>query len=128
MIFKQNMIVVITNGRLAGKKAVVIGQLDEQNLVVAGINRTPTKSEDYMPAWMTRRNSKFLTFIKKINMDHVLATRYKADIGLSKFEAASAVANLETKKTTNEEVNSIMKAAFEENKAKWLFTALKFNN
>lgn len=51
MIFKQNMIVVITNGRLAGKKAVVLGEVDEHTILVAGINRVPSQSEDYMPAW-----------------------------------------------------------------------------
>lgn len=126
MIFKQNMIVIITNGRLAGKKAVVLGELDQQHIVVAGVNRIPVKSEDYMPSWEKRKNEKFLTFIKKININHVIATRYKADIGLAKLDANSAVEDIEAKNACNEKANSIMKSAFEEKKVKWLFTTLKF--
>ena len=126
MIFKQNMIVVITNGRLAGKKAVVLGEVDEHTIVVAGVNRIPAKSEDYMPAWQQRKNAKFLTFIKKINMNHVLATRYKADIGLSKVSLKDAVESIESRQAANGEANKIMKNAFEESKSKWLFTTLKF--
>ena len=126
MIFKQNMIVIITNGRLAGKKAVVLSQLDEQHILVAGVNRVPVPSEDYMPAWEKRRNEKFLTFIKKININHVLASRYKADIGLGKLDAESVLQDMAAKEKASKEVNSIMNNAREAGKAKWLFTLLKF--
>ena len=120
------MIVVITNGRLAGKKAVVIGELDEHHIVVAGINRIPVKSEDYLPSWEKRRNEKFLTFIKKINMNHVFATRYRADVGLSKLSATEAVADIRAKQATNEKANDMLKSAYSGEKSKWLFTPLKF--
>ncbi|KAI4293040.1 large subunit ribosomal protein L27e [Pancytospora philotis] len=126
MIFKPNMIVVLTNGRLAGKKAVVVKELDEQNVLVAGVARTPVASEDFTPAWLKRRNAKFMTFIKKVNINHVLATRYKADIGLAGLKVNSAVEDLEAKKSANSEANTLMKNAYEASKSKWLFTPLKF--
>lgn len=126
MIFKQNMIVVLTNGRLAGKKAVVLKEVDENTIVVAGVNRVPTKSETYMPSWQQRKNAKFLTFIKKVNVNHVLATRYKADIGLNNLDAENVVVDVTSKQAINEKANKIMQSAFEEDKAKWLFTSLKF--
>lgn len=120
------MIVVLTNGRLAGKKAVVLKQLDEHTILVAGIMRTPVASEDYVPSWQKRRNEKFLTFIKKVNVSHALATRYKADIGLAGLSADSAVESIKAKQDVNAEANKLMKNALEARKAKWLFTALKF--
>lgn len=126
MIFKPSMIVVITNGRLAGKKAVVLREIDEHHIFVAGIAHTPVASEDYIPAWQKRRNARFLTFLKKININHVLATRYKADIGLADLKADEAIADIEAKKVANTEVNAIMKNAYDAKKAKWLFTTLKF--
>lgn len=126
MIFKPNMIVVLTNGRLAGKKAVVVGEIDEHTIVVAGVNRLPSPSEDYMPTWQKKKNEKFLTFIKKVNIHHVLATCFKADIGLPKMEAAEIIADLAAKKAANEETERCMRAAYEAKKAKFLFTALKF--
>lgn len=126
MIFKPNMIVVMTNGRLAGSKAVVLRELDEHHILVAGVSHTPVASEDYVPAWQKRRNARFLTFVKKVNMNHVLATRYKADIGLVDLKTDEAVTSIEAKKAANTEVNAVMKSAYDAKKAKWLFTALKF--
>lgn len=126
MIFKPNMIVVLTHGRLAGKKAVVIDAVDEDTLVVAGINRMPTPSEDFMPTWQKKRNEKFLTFIKKVNVKHVLATRYKADVGINSIKAAEIVSDLAAKQAANETANQLLRSAYEDNKAKFLFTALKF--
>lgn len=126
MIFKQNMIVLITNGRLAGKKAVIVKELENDMLVVAGISRTPSESADFLPSWQKRRNEKFVSFIKKINTKHVLATRYKADVGLDMLTVDESLENINTKTTLNTEANKILKSAFEAKKAKWLFTQLKF--
>lgn len=126
MIFKQNMIVVITNGRHAGKKGVVVKELDEHTILVAGVERVPVESADYMPSWQKRRNEKFATFIKKINIRHALATRYKADIGLANLDFSDAVSDAGAKKSANTWVNSVMKDAYEAKKAKWLFTSLVF--
>ena len=69
MIFRQNMIVLITNGRLAGKKAVVVKELENDMLLVAGISRLPVESADFLPNWQKRRNEK--SFIN-IEMDKQL--------------------------------------------------------
>lgn len=60
------MIVVITKGRLAGKKAVVVKNLENNMLVVCGIDRLPVESPDYLPNWQKRRNEKFNTFQKSL--------------------------------------------------------------
>ncbi|ELA42429.1 uncharacterized protein VICG_00528 [Vittaforma corneae ATCC 50505] len=126
MIFKPNMIVLITNGRLAGKKAAVVKELENNMLLLAGISRTPEESPDYLPAWQKRRNMKFVTFIKKINMKHVLATRYKADVGLDALSAEKSPEDINSRAALNQEANKILKSAFEAKKAKWLFTKLQF--
>ncbi len=121
------MIVLITNGRLAGKKAVVVSCLDDQYIIVAGINRVPTACEDYMPDWQVRKNQKFLTFVKKMNVNHVLATRYKFGLDLSSLDIENSLDSLDAKIQCNERVNKLMKTAYEENSgSKWLFTELKF--
>lgn len=126
MIFKPNMIVLITNGRLAGKKAVVVKELESNMLLLAGISRIPEESPDYIPAWQKRRNMKFVTFIKKINMKHVLATRYKADVGLDTLGVEKSLEDISSRAALNQEANKILKNAFEAKKAKWLFTKLQF--
>ncbi|KAI5171833.1 large subunit ribosomal protein L27e [Pancytospora epiphaga] len=126
MIFKQNMIVVITNGRHAGKKGVVVKELDENTILVAGVERVPVETADYMPSWQKRRNEKFVTFIKRLNVRHALATRYKADIGLSEIDFSEVVTDADAKRSANSRANSVMKDAYEARKSKWLFTTLAF--
>ncbi|KAM0681263.1 60S ribosomal protein L27 [Glugoides intestinalis] len=125
MIFKPNMIVLITNGCLAGKKAVVVKELENNMVLLAGISRIPSESPDYLPPWQKRKNAKFLTFIKKLNIKHALATRYRADVGLDKL-STEGIDNISNKTAINNKANKILKGAFEANKAKWLFTQLKF--
>lgn len=126
MIFRQNMIVLITNGRLAGKKAVIVKELENDMLLVSGISRTPTESADFLPTWQKRRNEKFVSFVKKINAKHVLATRYKADIGLDKLPVEENLESVTNKSALNTQANQILKNAYEAKKAKWLFTQLSF--
>lgn len=127
MIFKPNMIVVLTKGRLAGKKAVVLKEAGENMILIAGVSRTPTESPDYLPNWQKRRNEKFVTFVKKVNIKHVLATRYKADVGLSELDIeGGALEDINIRATVNSQANRILKGAFENSKARWLFSALKF--
>lgn len=120
------MIVLITNGKLAGKKAVIVKELENDMLLIAGIARIPTESPDFLPAWQKRRNEKFVSFIKKINSKHVLATRYKADVGLDKLTVEESLESINNKAVLNGQANQILKNAFEAKKAKWLFTQLKF--
>ena len=108
MIFKPNMIVVVTSGRLAGKKAVVLKQLDDNHLIISGISRIPKESEEYLSSWEKRKNSKFLTFIKKINLRHLVATRYKADVGTVDIDLESIVDDLEKKSEANKKMNKIL--------------------
>ena len=54
-----------------------------------------------------------------------MATRYKADIGLSEVDY-SQISNINSKKEVRNKVVDIMKKAQENGKAKFLFTELKF--
>lgn len=151
MLFQKNMIVVLTNGRLAGKKGVVLEVLNDKYLLVGGVNRVPIETSSVMPDWQIQKNKKFLTFIKKINMSHVIATRYKAFIDMASLnyekvlsylneseeqkaekkhceeeDALFAEKKLNEKIVLNEKFNTIMKRHYEEGIAKWLFTELKF--
>lgn len=126
MIFKPNMIVVLTKGRFAGRKAVVLKDMGDNTLLLAGINRIPTESPDYLPNWQKRRNEKFVTFIKKLNIKHALATRYKADVGLSGVDTEGVFEDINARTTANIHANKILRDAFENKKARWLFSTLKF--
>lgn len=151
MMFHKNMLVVLTNGRLAGKKGVVLEVLNDNYLLVGGVNRVPIETSSVMPDWQIQKNKKFLTFIKKVNMSHVIGTRFKRSVDLSSLncdkvlsylnesekqkaekkhceeeDALFAEKKLNEKIVLNEKFNTIMKRHYEDGIAKWLFTELKF--
>lgn len=125
MLFIPNMIVIPTAGKFAGKKAVVIKNIDDRICLIAGVQRLPKESEDYMSKVEKKKNDRFLSFVKKVNVRHLMATRYKADIGLSEVDY-SQISNINSKKEVRNKVVDIMKKAQENGKAKFLFTELKF--
>ena len=86
---KQGRVVLITQGRFAGCKAVIV-QVNEpskkykfHHCIVAGISKAPRKIARSMNRTQIREKSKMNTFIKIINQIHLMPTRYKIklDIG-----------------------------------------------
>lgn len=126
MIFVPNMIVVVTSGKNAGKKAAVIKQIDERYVLTACVVRVPTGAEDHEPKWIKRRNAKFYVVLKKYNINHLLATRYKADMGLSAIDYSGLADSVEAKKVLVDKTKDVMMKAWKENKAKFLFSSLSF--
>lgn len=126
MIFVPNMIAIITSGKNAGKKAVVIKQLDERTVLTACMVRVPVESRDSDPKWVKRRNAKFYVILKRYNICHLLATRYKADIGLGSIDYTGLSENAETKRMVTDRAKDVMMKAWNENKTKFLFSSLVF--
>ncbi|CAD25220.1 60S RIBOSOMAL PROTEIN L27 [Encephalitozoon cuniculi GB-M1] len=126
MFFVPNMIVVVTSGKNAGKKAVVIKQIDERYVLTACVVRIPKEPEDHQPKWIKRRNAKFYIILKKYNIAHLIATRYKADLGLATIDYSGIEDNAETKKVLTNKTKDAMMKAWKENKAKFLFSSLSF--
>lgn len=125
------MIAIPTAGKFAGKKTVIVKNIDDKYCLVAGVQRLPKQSEDFCSKDEKRKNDRFLTFVKKYNIRHLLATRYKADIGLNDISFDEVLDNesdcvKQSKEKVIQQVTDIMKKAHEENKAKFLFTELKF--
>ena len=106
-LFKFGRMVVLLTGKHAGKKAVIIkvmneGTKDRQfpHLLVAGIARYPKKVSKKMTQEKIAKRIRIKPFVKYVNMNHVMPTRYlvKPDLDLS-----SVLAQYETKSQTKKE-------------------------
>merc|ERR1712211_93941 len=82
-IMKGGKVVLLLSGRYAGRKAVIVKPSDEgtsdkpfSHALVAGIDRYPRK--------VTKKMSKVKPFLKVINYNHVMPTRYSVDISFDK--------------------------------------------
>jgi len=131
---KVGRVGIVTRGRYAGKKVVIVKTLDEGtkghpfgHALVAGIERYPSKVTKRMSKKRVAKRSKVKPFIKTINYNHVMPTRYTLEM-----ETIKNVVTGDTFKepTQREDAKKTVKKAFEERyqsgKNKWFFTPLRF--
>ncbi|TIB15518.1 hypothetical protein E3P92_01649 [Wallemia ichthyophaga] len=117
------------------KKVVVIKQFDEGtkerpygHCLVAGVERYPLKVHKQMGAKLIERRSKVKPFIKSINYNHLMPTRYALEL-----EGLKGVVSPETFKepTQREDAKKQIKKLFEERyhsgKNRWFFHALRLH-
>jgi len=90
--FKSGKVVIVLAGRYAGRKAVVVKASDDGNsekqfghALVAGIDRYPRKVVKAMKKSKVEKRSKVKPFIKVLNYNHVMPTRYTVDFELKKL-------------------------------------------
>ena len=74
--------VLVLNGRYAGKKGVIVKTFDEGtdsrkygHCIVAGIAKTPLKVKKGMPAKKVEKRSRIKPFLKVYNFNHLMPTR-----------------------------------------------------
>merc|ERR1712083_286235 len=82
-IMKKGRVVILLAGRLSGKKAIIIKQNDEgkknrkfPHALVAGVERSPRKVTKKMSKKKVERKSTIKPFVKYVNYNHLLATRF----------------------------------------------------
>merc|ERR1712007_85543 len=95
---KSGRVVILTAGRYAGKKAVVVKETNDGSgermyghALVAGIDRYPRKVTKSMGKKKIAKRNKMKPFIKVVNFSHLLATRYSVDMPISKEEQDEAI-------------------------------------
>ncbi|RKF65416.1 60S ribosomal protein L27-A [Golovinomyces cichoracearum] len=131
---KVGRVAIITRGRYAGKKVVIIQPFDSGNkshpyphALVAGIERYPSQVTRRMSKARQAKRSKVKPFIKIINYNHLMPTRYTLEL-----EGLKNVLNLDTFKEVSqrEDAKKTVKKTFEERytsgKNRWFFTPLRF--
>ncbi|KAJ9108514.1 hypothetical protein QFC20_003420 [Naganishia adeliensis] len=133
-IYKPGKVAVVLSGRQAGKKVVVIKQVDEgtkerpyPHAIVAGIEKYPLKVNKSMGPKRIAKRSKVKPFIKVVNYAHLLPTRYALELESLK---GSITAETFKEPTQREEAKKAIKKHLEERYARganrWFFTKLRF--
>merc|ERR1712066_998852 len=103
---KSGKVVILTAGKYAGKKAVVVKESNEGDqaglyghALVAGIDRYPRKVTKMGKKKIAKRN-KMKPFGKVINYNHIMPTRYSVDININKeVSTKKAVKDLTKRRT-----------------------------
>lgn len=141
-ILKQGKIVIILQGRYAGKKAVIVQNQDSGtnkhsygHCVVAGIEQYPRRVKKSMTKRKIALRSQITPFIKVVNYNHLMPTRYTLDLsdkvksGIDMAAFSSPGANTE-RPEARVKSRQVIKTEFQQRynagKNRWFFTALKF--
>ena len=80
---KKGRVVILTSGRMAGKKAVIVKNNDDgkkerkfAHALVVGIERPPRKVTKKMSQKKFDRKSRIKPFVKFVNYNHMMPTRF----------------------------------------------------
>jgi large subunit ribosomal protein L27e len=81
-LYVAGKVVVLLNGRYAGKKAVIVKTVDEGNekrpyphAIVAGVEKYPLKINKSMGQKRVAKRSRVHPFVKVVNFNHIMPTR-----------------------------------------------------
>ncbi|KAJ2171272.1 60S ribosomal protein L27B [Coemansia sp. RSA 521] len=127
-------VVIILQGRYAGKKAVIVKNFDEgtserpyPHAVVAGIERYPLKVTRSMDKKKVAARSRVKPFVKVVNYAHLMPTRYTLE--LEDIKAAVTAESLQEpsqRTAAKKAVRVSLEKRYLTGKNKWFFTKLRF--
>ena len=133
LLVQANKVVVVLQGRYAGKKAVIVKNYDEGtssrpygHALVCGLATYPRKVTKKMPKKKQDKHSRVKTFIKTVNYNHLMPTRYSLDVDLKATVTPDALENATKKTAARKEAKKVLEERFKTGKSRWFFTRLAF--
>ncbi|KAB5582743.1 ribosomal protein L27 [Coniochaeta sp. 2T2.1] len=130
---KVGRVAIITRGRYAGKKVVIIQPIDSGNkshpyghALVAGIERYPSKITRRMSKARQEKRSKIKPFIKVVNYNHLMPTRYTLELeGLKGSVTADTFKEVSQREDAKKTVKKTLEERYTSGKNRWFFTPLR---
>ena len=131
---KPNRVVLVLSGRYAGRKAIVIKSQDEGtkdrlygHALIAGIDRYPRKVTKKMNKKKISRRIKIKPFVKMLNYNHLMPTRYSVDVPIDKTTVnKEKIRDAAGRRKARQEVKAKFEERFKTGKNRWFFQKLKF--
>ncbi|XWS36806.1 hypothetical protein CRYUN_Cryun20dG0117400 [Craigia yunnanensis] len=130
---KPNKAVIVLQGRYAGRKAVIVRSFDEGtrdrpygHCLVAGIKKYPSKVIRKDSAKKTAKKSRVKCFVKLVNYQHLMPTRYTLDVDLKDVVTADALQTKDKKVSACKATKERFEERFKTGKNRWFFTKLRF--
>ncbi|KAL1680613.1 ribosomal L27e protein family-domain-containing protein, partial [Schizophyllum commune] len=133
-VYKPGKVAIVLRGRQAGKKVIVIKQVDEgtkdrpyPHAIVAGIERYPLKITRRMGQKKLARRSKVKPFIKVVNYSHLFPTRYAFELeGLKGAVASDTFKEPTQREDAKKNIKKLLEDRYQTGKNKWFFQPLRF--
>ncbi|GLV35926.1 Ribosomal protein L27 [Carabus blaptoides fortunei] len=132
-IMKSGKVVLVLSGRYAGRKAIIMknfddGTSDKQygHAMIAGIDRYPRKVHKRMGKTKIHKRSKIKPFIKIMNYNHLMPTRYSVDLALDQKYSAKDMRDPMKRKKAKFQTRVKFEERYKSGKNKWFFQKLRF--
>jgi large subunit ribosomal protein L27e len=117
---KPGKVILITSGRFAGKKAIVVKSFDDGSkqrafghCLVAGLERAPQPVTRDMSKKKILKRSKTKPFIKFVNFNHMMPTRYMVnDLDLKAVLNPSSMKKADTRNEAKKELKKIFEKKY----------------
>ncbi|RKF61127.1 60S ribosomal protein L27-A [Erysiphe neolycopersici] len=130
---KVGRVAIITRGRYAGKKVVIIQPFDSGNkshpyphALVAGIERYPLQVTRRMSKTRQAKRNKVKPFIKVINYNHIMPTRYTLELeGLKNVISTETFKEVSQREDAKKTVKKALEERYLSGKNRWFFTPLR---
>ncbi|GMM49317.1 ribosomal 60S subunit protein L27B [Starmerella bacillaris] len=131
---KPNKVAIITRGRQAGKKVVIIKAFDEGtkshpfgHALVVGIERAPRRVTRAHTEKQIARRTKIKPFIKRVNYSHFMPTRYNFDHdGLKSIVSLETLDEPSKRKDAKKAISKIFDDQYLSGNNQWFFKKLAF--
>jgi large subunit ribosomal protein L27e len=136
---KPGKVVVVLQGRYAGKKAVIVKVIEDGNrdrefghCLIAGVAREPRRVTKSMSKKKILKRSKVKPFVKFVNFNHIMPTRYTiSDLDLKSLVTSEAMKKADSKKTARKEVKKVFEERYIERSVnnasvQFFFSKLRF--
>ena len=130
---QNNKVVILLTGRYAGKKAVIVRNYDDGtnsrpygHALVVGLAKYPRKVTKRSSEKTREKRMKMKTFVKLVNYNHLMPTRYSLDVDLKASITPDVVENATKRKGASIEARKVFEEKFKTGKSKWFFSKLRF--
>jgi large subunit ribosomal protein L27e len=131
---KPGKVVIVLQGRYAGRKAVIVKHFEENTVtsrkyshcILAGIDKYPRKVTTRMSKSKIQKKSHIRPFIKRVNYSHIMPTRYGVEMDLKNIVSDDCVDEKSKKEDARRKVKEVFEERYITGKNKWFFTKLAF--
>lgn len=131
---KSGKVVIVLAGRYAGKKAVIVKNYDDGSndrqyghALVAGVEKYPLKVTRKMGKKRMIKRSRIKPFVKVVNYNHIMPTRYSVDVNLDKKAVnKDAVKDPGSRRKAVSHVKAALQERYKSGRNRWFFTKLRF--
>ncbi|GAB6026514.1 60S ribosomal protein L27 [Chamberlinius hualienensis] len=133
-VMKAGKVVLVLSGRYAGRKAVIVKNNDEGSsdkpyghALVAGIDRYPRKVTKRMGKKKIDKRSRIKSFLKVLNYNHLMPTRYLVEINFDKSSVnKEALKDPAKRRKARREIKAKFEERYKTGKNRWFFQKLRF--